>query len=115
MLQHVPFYVYSVSSEVTGRTNHLIFPTDTSLQYAFADLVVGTLYHSFQTNPDGFEDRLIDLLSAGGTRDFKTALQPFGLDPSSTTFWEDALKAHLGGLIDEAELIAKELGYSPSS
>ena len=88
---HVPFYVYS---------------------YAFADLVVGTLYHSFQTTPEGFEDRLIDLLSAGGTRDFATALQPFGLDPTSPSFWEDALKAHLGGLIEEAEAIAATLGYS---
>lgn len=88
---HVPFYVYS---------------------YAFADLVVGTLYHSFQTTPEGFEDRLIDLLSAGGTRDFAAALQPFGLDPTCPSFWEDALEAHLGGLIDEAEGIAKDLGYS---
>lgn len=88
---HVPFYVYS---------------------YAFADLVVGSLYHSFQTNPDGFEDRLLDLLAAGGTRDFAEALQPFGLDPKSPSFWEDAIKAHLGGLMAEAEGLAKELGYS---
>jgi len=88
---HVPFYVYS---------------------YAFADLVVGTLYHSFQTNPDGFEDRLLDLLEAGGTRDFATALEPFGLDPTSSSFWEDALKAHLGGLVEEAEALALQLGFA---
>lgn len=88
---HVPFYVYS---------------------YAFADLVVGSLYHSFQTNPDGFEDRLLDLLSAGGTRDFATALQPFGLDPTSPTFWEDSIHAHLGGLVEEAEVLATSLGYA---
>lgn len=35
---HVPFYVYS---------------------YAFADLVVGTLYNNFLTNKDGFEGRLV--------------------------------------------------------
>jgi len=87
---HVPFYVYS---------------------YAFADLVVGSLYNSFQKNPDGFEDRLIDLLSAGGTRDFATALAPFGLDPTSPSFWEEALEAHLGALIAEAEAVATELGY----
>ena len=86
-----------------------------AIQYAFADLVVGTLYHSFQTNPDGFEDRLIDLLSAGSTRDFATALQPFGLDPASPSFWKDALNSHLGGLMEEAEAIAKGLGYSTSS
>lgn len=80
--------------------------------YAFADVVVGSLYHSFQTNPDGFEGRLIDLLAAGGTRDFGEALQPFGLDPKSPTFWEDAIKAHLGGLMAEAESVAAELGFS---
>jgi len=90
---HVPFYVYS---------------------YAFADLVVGSLYNSFQKNPDGFEERLLDLLSAGGTRDFATALAPFGLDPTSPSFWEEALEAHLGALMQEAETIATELGYSGS-
>jgi oligoendopeptidase F len=90
---HVPFYVYS---------------------YAFADLVVGTLYHSFQTTPEGFEERLLDLLSAGGTRDFATALKPFGLDPTSPTFWQDALQAHLGGLMQEAEGLALKLGYTSS-
>lgn len=87
---HVPFYVYS---------------------YAFADLVVGTLYHSFRTTPDGFEGRLLDLLRAGGTKDFAAALEPFGLDPTNPTFWEDALNAHLGGLMSEAEALANELGY----
>lgn len=91
---HVPFYVYS---------------------YAFADLVVGTLYHSFQTAPEGFEDRLLDLLSAGGTRDFAIALKPFGLDPSCPVFWEDALNAHLGGLMEEAEALATKLGFTEST
>eukprot|EP00539_Tryblionella_compressa_P011008 CAMPEP_0178782570 /NCGR_PEP_ID=MMETSP0745-20121128/3220_1 /TAXON_ID=913974 /ORGANISM="Nitzschia punctata, Strain CCMP561" /LENGTH=287 /DNA_ID=CAMNT_0020440019 /DNA_START=86 /DNA_END=949 /DNA_ORIENTATION=+ len=87
---HVPFYVYS---------------------YAFADLVVGALYNSFLTNPDGFEDRLLDLLSAGGTRDFASALKPFGLDPTSPSFWEESIKAHLGELVQEAEALAVELGF----
>lgn len=87
---HVPFYVYS---------------------YAFADLVVGTLYNNFLTNKEGFEERLLALLSAGGTKDFADALDPFGLDPTSSTFWTEALTAHLGELVNEAEKIAKELGY----
>ena len=87
---HVPFYVYS---------------------YAFADLVVGTLYNNFLTNKEGFEGRLLALLTAGGTKDFADALAPFGLDPTSSTFWTEALTAHLGELVNEAEKIAKELGY----
>jgi oligoendopeptidase F len=64
--------------------------------YAFADLVVvETLYHSFQTNPYGFEDRLLDLLAAGGTKDFVTALEPFGLDPASESFYGTMLSRHI--------------------
>ena len=87
---NVPFYVYS---------------------YAFADLVVGALYGVYAKQPEGFEEKLLDLLSAGGTKGFVEALEPFGLDPSSDTFWSDALTAHLGGLLDEAEQLAKKLNY----
>ena len=55
--------------------------------------------------------RLLALLSAGGTKDFADALDPFGLDPTSSTFWTEALTAHLGELVNEAEKIAQELGY----
>lgn len=87
---HVPFYVYS---------------------YAFADLVVGSLYGSFLKTPEGFEARLLDLLRAGGTKGFVEALAPFGLRPNDPAFWGEALTAHLGGLLDEAEAIARDLGY----
>mmetsp|Transcript_24878 Transcript_24878/g.34288 ORF Transcript_24878/g.34288 Transcript_24878/m.34288 type:complete len:677 (-) Transcript_24878:260-2290(-) len=88
---NVPFYVYS---------------------YAFADLVVGSLYGVYQSKGgEGFEEKLLDLLRAGGTKDFVDALAPFGLDPSQPTFWKDALMAHLGGMLQEAEELAAELGY----
>eukprot|EP00958_Prasinococcus_capsulatus_P022115 scaffold3068_cov401-Prasinococcus_capsulatus_cf.AAC.49 len=88
---HVPFYVYS---------------------YAFADLVVGSLYGAYLKSSEGFEEKLLELLKAGGTQDFVTALSPFGLKPDDPAFWADALEAHLGGLMDEAEKLAKELGYA---
>mmetsp|Transcript_10493 Transcript_10493/g.18007 ORF Transcript_10493/g.18007 Transcript_10493/m.18007 type:complete len:664 (+) Transcript_10493:151-2142(+) len=87
---NVPFYVYS---------------------YAFADLVVGSLYGVYQQSSDGFEDKLLELLRAGGTKGFVEALAPFGLDPSQPDFWTNALEAHLGGLLNEAEELSKELGY----
>jgi oligoendopeptidase F len=88
---NVPFYVYS---------------------YAFADLVVGSLYGVYAEQPEGFEEKLLDLLSAGGVKGFKEALEPFGLDPSSDTFWKDSLDAHLGSLMEEAEALSKKLGYT---
>ena len=48
----------------------------------------------------------------GITKGFVEALEPFGLRPNDPAFWGEALTAHLGGLMDEAEAIAKELGYA---
>lgn len=88
---NVPFYVYS---------------------YAFADLVVGSLYGVYAKQPEGFEAKLLDLLSAGGVLGFKEALAPFGLDPSEPSFWDDSINAHLGSLMEEAEALSKKLGYT---
>jgi oligoendopeptidase F len=88
---NVPFYVYA---------------------YAFGDLLVGSLYGAYMKTPAGFEEKLLDLLRAGGTKDFVEAVEPFGLNPASSTFWTDALHAHLGGLMAEADALSKKLGYS---
>jgi oligoendopeptidase F len=88
---NVPFYVYS---------------------YAFADLVVGSLYGVYAKTPDGFEEKLLDLLRAGGVKGFKEALEPFGLDPSEKAFWKESIDAHLGSLMEEAEALSKKLGYT---
>ena len=61
--------------------------------------------------PEGFEEKLLDLLRAGGTKDFVDAVSPFGLDPASRPFGRIA-HAHLGGLMEEAEELSKKLGYS---
>ncbi|MBI1364153.1 MAG: oligoendopeptidase F [Proteobacteria bacterium] len=88
---HVPFYVYA---------------------YAFADLLVGSLYLEYAKQPQGFEQKLIDLLSSGGTVGLSEVLAPFGLDASAPTFWNDALKRHLGALIAEAEQLAADIGLA---
>jgi len=88
---NVPFYVYS---------------------YAFADLVVGSLYGVYQKTPDGFEEKLLELLGAGGVKGFREALEPFGLDPADPVFWKDSIDAHLGSLMEEAETLAAKLGLS---
>ena len=91
---NVPFYVYS---------------------YAFADLVVGSLYGVYQKQPEGFEDKLLELLGAGGVKGFREALEPFGLDPADPVFWKDSIDAHLGSLMEEAEQLAAQLGLSDAS
>ena len=46
------------------------------------------------------------------TKGFREALEPFGLDPADPAFWTDAINAHLGSLMEEAEGLAKKLDYA---
>lgn len=78
---HSPFYVYS---------------------YAFGDCLVNSLYGIYQNNPDGFEQKYIELLSAGGSKRYDELLKPFGLNPKDPDFWQQGLNV-LIELIDELE------------
>ncbi len=81
---HVPFYVYA---------------------YAFGDCLVSSLYALYEQQPEGFEERYLELLRAGGTLRHRELLAPFGLDAADPAFWSKGLGL-LERLIDrlEAEL-----------
>lgn len=78
---HSPFYVYA---------------------YAFGDCLVNSLYAFYKTNPEGFVDKYIDLLKAGGSKGYKELLQPFGLDLRQPTFWQGGLNM-IASLVDDLE------------
>lgn len=78
---HAPFYVYA---------------------YAFGDCLVNSLYAVYEQAQEGFADRYLDMLSAGGTLRHKELLAPFGLDASDPGFWDKGLSV-IRGLIDELE------------
>ena len=78
---HSPFYVYA---------------------YAFGDCLVNSLYAAYQKSSAGFAERYLDLLAAGGTKHYREALAPFGLDPSDPAFWGRGLEM-ITGLIAELE------------
>ncbi|WP_417797606.1 M3 family oligoendopeptidase [Terasakiella pusilla] len=78
---HTPFYVYA---------------------YAFGDCLVNSLYDVFQNGHEGFQQKYLDMLSAGGTKRHKELLAPFGLDASDPDFWKRGLKV-ISGFIDELE------------
>jgi len=63
---HVPFYVYA---------------------YAFGDCLVNSLYAVYQAEPEGFQERYLEMLRAGGTLRHQELLAPFGLDASDPGFW----------------------------
>jgi len=78
---HSPFYVYA---------------------YAFGDCLVNSLYAVYQDAADGFAERYLKMLSAGGTQRHRELLAPFGLDASDPAFWDKGLGV-IRGFIDDLE------------
>ncbi|MDG4720058.1 MULTISPECIES: M3 family oligoendopeptidase [Thalassospira] len=78
---HSPFYVYA---------------------YAFGDCLVNSLYDVYENAEDGFQQKYLDMLKAGGTKHHKELLAPFGLDATDPAFWQRGLNM-LKRMIDELE------------
>ncbi|MGM4888833.1 M3 family oligoendopeptidase [Tardiphaga sp. 20_F10_N6_6] len=78
---HSPFYVYA---------------------YAFGDCLVNSLYAVYENAQEGFADRYLAMLAAGGTKHYSELLKPFGLDARDPTFWDGGLSV-IAGMIDELE------------
>ena len=67
---HSPFYVYA---------------------YAFGDCLVNSLYGVYERTPEGFAERYLAMLSAGGSKSYNELLKPFGLDAKDPAFWSIGL------------------------
>lgn len=78
---HSPFYVYA---------------------YAFGDCMVNSLYAVYQNAEDGFQDKYLDMLRAGGSKHHSELLAPFGLDASAPNFWLGGLSV-IEDIIDQLE------------
>ena len=78
---HTPFYVYA---------------------YAFGDCLVNSLYAVYQDAHQGFAEKYLELLKAGGTLRHGDLLAPFGLDAANPFFWSKGLSV-IAGFLDELE------------
>jgi oligoendopeptidase F len=78
---HTPFYVYA---------------------YAFGDCLVNSLYAVYEHASDGFVERYLAMLSAGGTKPYAELLAPFGLNARDPTFWQGGLGV-IERMIEELE------------
>jgi oligoendopeptidase F len=78
---HTPFYVYA---------------------YAFGDCLVNALYGLYQDGHPRFQEKYLEMLSAGGTLRHRELLAPFGLDAADPAFWTRGLDV-ISGFIDELE------------
>jgi oligoendopeptidase F len=80
---HAPFYVYA---------------------YAFGDCLVNSLYAVYEKAHEGFADRYLAMLEAGGTKHHSELLKPFGLDARDPGFWQSGLSV-IERLIEELEVL----------
>jgi oligoendopeptidase F len=80
---HSPFYVYA---------------------YAFGDCLVNSLYARYLEAEQGFAQKYLAMLKAGGSKHHKELLAPFGLDASDPAFWQKGLSV-IEGFISEIEAL----------
>jgi oligoendopeptidase F len=75
--------------------------------YAFGELLVLALYAEYERTGDGFSERYLDLLAAGGSDWPRALVGRFGLDLTDADFWQQGLDA-IEELIDDAEELAEK-------
>jgi oligoendopeptidase F len=66
------------------------------------------LYEEYTQRPDGFADRYLELLSAGGSEWPEDLVAKMGLDITQPDFWNKGL-ASFERMVEEAEAMAKEI------
>jgi oligoendopeptidase F len=59
--------------------------------YAFGDCLVNSLYAVYEHAAEGFAERYLAMLSAGGTKPYAELLAPFGLNARDPAFWQGGL------------------------
>ena len=81
---------------------HFVFAPFYVYSYAFGSGLAQALFARSQRNPEGFADRYLKLLNAGGSRPYREMLNPFGIDVADPKFWDAGLTT-VSDLIDELE------------
>lgn len=75
--------------------------------YAFGELLVLALYGKYTEKPDGFADRYMDLLSAGGSEWPHDLVGKMDLDIKDPSFWKLGLQAFEQMIIEAEEQAAQ--------
>lgn len=74
--------------------------------YAFGELLVLALYARYQEAPDGFADRYLSVLEAGGSEWPHRLMERMGVDLTNPDFWKEGL-GEVEALIERAESLAE--------
>jgi oligoendopeptidase F len=76
--------------------------------YAFGELLVLALYDSYKSSKNGFSDKYLSLLEAGGSDWPHNLVSTMGLDIKDRNFWSRGLNI-FEGMVKEAEELAASL------
>lgn len=76
--------------------------------YAFGELLVLALYEEYTLRPDGFSDKYLELLSAGGSEWPEDLVAKMGLDITQPDFWQKGLNS-FGKMVEEAEEMTEQI------
>ena len=73
----------------------------------FGDCLVHSLSAVSEDAQDGFAEKYLEMLRAGGTLRHKELLAPFGLDATDPAFWQKGL-AVIADFVDQIEAMEEE-------
>ena len=76
--------------------------------YAFGELLVLALYQEYRRSENGFSDKYIEMLRAGGSDWPENIVGKLGLDITQPDFWDNGLSA-IEQMIKQAEELAKKI------
>jgi oligoendopeptidase F len=88
---------------------HFIHTPGYVYAYSFGDLLVRALYARYRAAPEGFAERYLALLAAGGSDWPHELVKPLGVDLKDPGFWAQGLGL-LDGMVDQAEWLARDAG-----
>lgn len=71
--------------------SHFVSMTGYVYGYAFGELLVWALYARYKQQPEGFADRYLEVLRAGGSDWPHNILAPLGVDLQDPNFWHEGL------------------------
>jgi oligoendopeptidase F len=76
--------------------------------YAFGELLVLALYEEYQQSQNGFSEKYMKMLKAGGSDWPENIVGKLGLDITKPDFWENGLGA-IENMVQQAEELAKQI------
>lgn len=107
--------LYGDSVEITDSYNlwwcyipHFLHTPGYVYAYAFGELLVLALYEEYTQSKNGFSEKYISMLEAGGSDWPENIVSKVGLDITDSDFWDKGLSA-VEKMVEQAEELAQKI------